>query len=363
LAGFLICFSLLAVNYALMTTRFFLKHPHLWRVVGWASFSFAPLAYLYTRSILKQAFRFSKLDFLFFIPALLHIVGLIPFYILPAQEKVHFLETVVSNPKMITSEPESLWPEGSTVLFRVIVGILATAGQIRLLIKWRKQHSPAFINDKQNVVTFRWLFLFTVTMAVFWGMIAIEMLLHFSQTPNLNSILIFTITGTILFVSLYLLVRPSILYGIRGWENEREIIAPQQQPVALDEISEDYKSRNSVSYKQGQAYKQLLETHLSENKPFRKRGYTMADLSKEINIPSYILSAFVNQEYGKNFNELINEHRVSYLIGEMKSSVDYSQYTLEALGNLAGFNSRAAFIAAVKKTTGKNPSEVFGRRN
>jgi YesN/AraC family two-component response regulator len=89
----------------------------------------------------------------------------------------------------------------------------------------------------------------------------------------------------------------------------------------------------------------------------------ISDLSRELNLPAYMLSAFINQEYGKNFNELINEYRVNYLVNEMKSSLDHSQYTLEAMGNLAGFNSRAAFIAGVKKTTGKKPSEVFGRRS
>ncbi len=362
LAGFLICFSLLAVNFALMVTRFYLDYPHLWRVFGWASFSFAPLAYLYVRSILEQSYRFKKWDFLFFIPALLHIIGLIPFYILPAHEKVQFLEKVLSNPKMVTSEPESLWPEGSTLLLRVVVGLLATLGQVRLLARWRKSHSSGFIQKEQNVVTFRWLSLFTLVMVIFWGLIVVEMLLQFATPLNHNMTFIVTISGTILFVSLYLLVKPSILYGIRGWEKEPEKLTLPE--AANPEVtSADEKSRNSVSYEHGIAYKQKLESHLKDNKPFRKRGYTMADLSKETNIPSHILSAFINQEYGKNFNELINEYRVNYLVHEMISSVDYSQYTLEALGNLAGFNSRAAFIAAVKKTTGKNPSEVFGRRN
>jgi AraC-like DNA-binding protein len=200
-------------------------------------------------------------------------------------------------------------------------------------------------------------------MLIFWGLIGVEMLIQLTTTPDLNSILIFTITGTILFVAMYLLVKPSILYGLRGWEKVSPKFQPDPAIEILEMVTEKSRTSNSVSFEQGKVYKSRLESHLKESKPFRKRGYTMADLSREINIPSYILSAFINQEYGKNFNELINEYRVAYLVNEMRSSVDYSQFTLEALGNLAGFNSRAAFIAAVKKSTGKNPSEVFGRRN
>jgi AraC-like DNA-binding protein len=108
--------------------------------------------------------------------------------------------------------------------------------------------------------------------------------------------------------------------------------------------------------------KSKLEAHFDTNHPFRKTGYTITDLSKELDIPSYQLSSFINQEYSRNFNELINEYRVDYLIQQFEQSVGFSNYTLEAFGKEAGFNSRAAFISAVKKRTGKTPSELFGRR-
>jgi hypothetical protein len=49
----------------------------------------------------------------------------------------------------------------------------------------------------------------------------------------------------------------------------------------------------------------------------------------------------------KNFNELVNDFRVDYLTSLIKTSSAYNQFTLEALGKEAGFNSRTAFIAAV----------------
>ncbi len=180
--------------------------------------------------------------------------------------------------------------------------------------------------------------------------------------PTLNLTLLLTISGTILFVSLYLLLQPQILYGFRGWNRELIQVAPTI-PVVASSDPEPESRKTSLSFEQGQEIKRALEDHFEKNLPFCKRGYMISDLSRELNLPTYMLSAFINQEYGKNFNELINGYRVNYLVNEIRSSLNHSQYTLEALGNLAGFNSRAAFIASVKKTTGKKPSEVFGRRS
>jgi len=362
LAGFLICFSILAVNYTLMTTEFYLRYPHMWRAFGWASFSFAPLAYLYVRSVLEQSFKIRKWDFLFFIPALIHAIGHIPFYIKSSEEKVSFLKTVLQNPKMITLEPESWLPDGYAVPLRILVGLGASVGQFLLLRKWKKKYSPEFLNQEQNKGTYKWLFLFSVVNAIFWGLIALEYFFHFGGQPTLNLTLLLTISGTILFVSIYLLLQPQILYGFKGWNKEQVPELPTLPDTVISDPEPESK-KTTISFEQGQEIKRSLEGHFEKNLPFRKRGYMISDLSRELNLPAYMLSAFINQEYGKNFNELINEYRVNYLVIEMRSSIDHSQYTLEALGNLAGFNSRAAFIASVKKTTGKKPSEVFGRRN
>ena len=361
LAAFLVTFSLLALNYSLMTTTFYLSYPHYWRVLGWASFSFAPFAYLYVRSVLQQSYQFRRYDFVLFIPAVLHALNLFPFYILPAAEKVDIIRNALNNKKLITLEPEGLWPEGWSVWLRVIVGIVSSIGQITLLKRWKPIIFDKMETEKQNRETFQWLSLFSMVHSIFWGLIILEFIFHFSFLSDLNYLIIFTITGTILFVSLYLLIRPSILYGLKGWLQKKDI--PVSNPDTINQVPVPVASnKNSLTNEQGEAYKLSLEAHFRDNLPFRKNGYTIGDLSHELNIPSHQLSAFINQEYGKNFNELINEYRVDFLAEMIKSSTDHFQYTLEALGKEAGFNSRAAFISAVKKRTGKTPSEFFGRR-
>ena len=122
------------------------------------------------------------------------------------------------------------------------------------------------------------------------------------------------------------------------------------------------KKKIYLSIEQGNAIRQVLVQHLEKNQPFRKTGYTISDLSNEISIPSYLLSAFINQEYGKNFNELINEYRVDYFIELIQQPGANEQFKLEALGREAGFNTRASFIRAVKKKTGLTPSDFVAKK-
>jgi AraC-like DNA-binding protein len=175
--------------------------------------------------------------------------------------------------------------------------------------------------------------------------------------------MISSIIATILFVSLSILFKPSILYGIRGWVNpavaERTESELPAQPSQAENIE---KKKSYLTAEQGEAMKSALEAHMRDKKPFLKPGYSIAQLSQELNIPSYQLSGFINQAYTKNFNELVNEYRVDYLVNQLKDKESLSQFTLEAIGREVGFNSRAAFIAAVRKVTGRTPSEILGRR-
>lgn len=362
LAGFLFTFSLFALNFALMTTRFFIHAPYLWRVVGFASFSYSPLAYLYLKSVLEQSYRFRKVDLLLFIPAILHPISLIPFFLKPSAEKINHIQLVKSEPFRIALEEESFLPAGTHFLIREIMGVALLVAMILLLLKWKKKNGAVMLKEQQNRDIFRWLVRFTIVMGVYWFFIIAETVYHSAITSGLINVLIFTITGTIFFVSFYLLMQPSILYGIKGWRQQVKPSEPDATPLPEEDREEKETRKYSLSLEQGQEYKKLLEAHFKNHQPFRKAGYSLTDLSHELQIPPHQLSAFINQEYAKNFSELINGYRIDYLVSRSKASDDFEQFTLEAISKEAGFNSRATFISAVKKHTGKTPSELFRSR-
>lgn len=365
LAGFMVCICIMALNSELMMTKFFLNQPHLWRGAFIASFCFQAFGYLYVRSVLEQAYKFKKWDFLLFFPALFFTLTIVPFYLQSSAEKLVLIQQMINNTSLISREPESVLPLGTGPLARAIFGITTSTAQYIMLYKWKRKLSISSVNQRQNLITYKWLFYFTTCMAalyvVAFGLIAFQLTVYFSIWHTV----IFAISFTILFIIVYLLKNPHILYGMTGWLQHPDIQITgldDKMATVLQKTTEEI-PRSSLTIEQGLAYKSLLENHFQENKPFLKGGYTMGDLSRELSIPSHQLSAFINQEYSKNFNELINNYRVAYLENLVAVNPEYLNYTLEALGQLAGFKSRASFYAAVKKKTGLTPAALFGPKN
>jgi AraC-like DNA-binding protein len=364
LAGYLVSICILVLNNELMVTKFFLNFPHLWRATVFVSFCFQAFGYLYVRSVLEQAYTFKKWDFLFFLPALLYPLALLPFYVLPAQDKLLIIQKIIADSSLIAKEPESILPAGVGTLARSIFGIILCFFQFKMLFNWKKKLKLAPTSLDQNNVIYNWLFYFSVMCMLLYvlalGIIIFQLSVYFSVWHTL----IFAITTSILFNVVYLLFRPNILYGMTGWLQQpipQVEIMDDKMTIALQKTKEEL-PRTSLTLEQGMAYKSQLENHFHENKPFIKGGYTMGDLSRELSIPSHQLSAFINQEYGKNFNELINNYRVAYLEKMVAESPEYLNYTLEALGQLAGFKSRASFYSAVKKKTGLTPASLFSSK-
>ncbi|ULQ52871.1 helix-turn-helix domain-containing protein [Flavihumibacter fluvii] len=362
LSVYLLMFSLVTLQNSLSYTSFFLHFPHLWRFTAWASFGAPVVAYLYVRSVLQQNFKLKRSDWFFFGLVLFGVLTFSRFYLLPAGEKLEVVKAFMANKTLIGKEPEGLLPIGWGIAIRLIMGMGFLTAQYVMLAKMFQKLKTTAASDalRQNMSTIRWLFLFTTVITIFYLIIIVAHYLLIRFSIDLSSLIFFSFFFTILFISLYLLAKPSILYGLQGWLQSPQPytnITPAAEPVLVDD------KRPTLSLGQGQVYKSALETHVFQNQPYRKSGYKIKDLADELAIPSYQLSAFINQEYGKNFNELINDYRVDYITNLLKNDPDYYQFTLEALAREAGFNSRNSFFSAVKKKTGKTPSEFFSTRS
>ncbi|MBM3446019.1 MAG: helix-turn-helix domain-containing protein [Bacteroidota bacterium] len=85
----------------------------------------------------------------------------------------------------------------------------------------------------------------------------------------------------------------------------------------------------------------------------------MHELARELKIPVYQLSTFINQEYQKSFVQYINDQRFQQVLEMKEADPDFKSYTIDYIGKKIGFSSRTSFVEFIKKRTGKTPSEFL----
>jgi AraC-like DNA-binding protein len=107
------------------------------------------------------------------------------------------------------------------------------------------------------------------------------------------------------------------------------------------------------------AFKERLQDYMVSKKPFLDPDLTLRDLASKLNTNTTFISGVINNQFEKNFNDFVNEYRVQEFQRAIANPVN-KNLTLVALAYDCGFNSKATFNRAIKKFTGKMPSELQG---
>ena len=361
LAGVLMCTSIVAIYYALVGTSFFMKYPHLWRLPVIFSGLMPAMVYLYVQSILNQKYRFNGSDYLFFIPQIVYIINFLPFFLLSSDSKRAIISKMVTDKSLAALEIEGLFPLGWGIMIRLGVGLFFT-GLALITIERNKRMLKVRFSDIyfQNLEIYKWLSYLVLCIFFSYLLFIIWHILELSKIMELQLAISLTSAACSLLICGYLLLKPNILYGLKGWVTHPSVpaeLAIENQPMQIDEFNHPKTSFFTPEMRTEMT--SSIENQFKNNKPFLAAGYKIKDLSQELNVQIYLISSFINQEYGKNFNELINDYRVDYVAEVLKESPDSQNFTLEGIAKSAGFNSRNTFIGAVKKKSGLTPSSYF----
>ena len=87
-----------------------------------------------------------------------------------------------------------------------------------------------------------------------------------------------------------------------------------------------------------------------------KLGFNVDRLSELVHSRPRYVSQAINQEYGSNFNSLLNEYRIKEACRRLGGNADYANMTIEGIAESVGFKSRTSFGALFKSITGLSPS-------
>lgn len=85
---------------------------------------------------------------------------------------------------------------------------------------------------------------------------------------------------------------------------------------------------------------------------------TLNKLSDQLEIPLKELSYIINTGFNMNFNDFINDFRIKAFKERLKDPQN-DKYNFIGLAYEVGFNSKASFYRAFKKSTNQTPGEYY----
>ncbi len=102
---------------------------------------------------------------------------------------------------------------------------------------------------------------------------------------------------------------------------------------------------------------QKINETMADESLFCRDGFSLQDLVEFCGSNQKYVSRVLNEDFGKSFNQLLNEHRIGVAKQRFLDTENYGHLTIEAIVRELGFKSRSTFSKTFKKITGLSPSE------
>jgi AraC-like DNA-binding protein len=371
-ANRLFSFFLFSIGYTsfillLFSTKWILKVPHFARTGNLALYMIYPSAYLYTMKILKQE-GWKKTDLLHLIPVMLYVVDFMPYFLWDSDQKRLKLLADYAKDNVYIIRESWLFPSYFHFVFRSFISVFYVGLLARL---W----TDTFYRDEnvefraENRSLMQWTFVLILLLLI--GIMPSVIVYLFQIELNLGNLLNSSIYFITLCFALFLFFRPEIIYGVKGiWVPEVPAGSPDRQETKIEaQVPEKTGSEGLNQQKKIYLREDVVEmigekirSYLTGEQAFLKTGFSISDLSDAVGHPVHQISAYLNSHLGMNFNEYINSYRINYLLEKLKENQDWKKFTLEALGQKAGFSNRFTFLNAFKKVTGETPSLYLKNR-
>ncbi len=308
-----------------------------------------PFLYFYVRAVLTEKIQIKGWDYLHFVPFLVILINILPYSLLPWQQKLNFAYQLHQNFGRIY---EIYFPFVSFGVYFVLRSVLSLAYIIASALIVRK----AIMSDEltHNTTLKSWLkvclglgAIFNLTLIIFSviSLLNNDFVLMLDEQGRGRSVA--TVLMSALTISIYFF--PKVLYGLQ-FKSGNSLV----DVMKLNEEITKVAKTPEVSNARLKQVDKLVENHTFE-KLYLVPGYALSDLVKNISIPEHVLTYYFNNYKGITFLKWKNKLRIEEAIKLLKSG-EADTNTLESVGKACGYKSRSNFIQAFKSQTGESPS-------
>lgn len=275
-----------------------------------------PLFYFFTTSMLGKKLKWKQIT-LMLSPAIVNILLLLPYLILPSATKISY-------------QLSELFPLNYYSIYLISrTSLIGFALGSYLQIRSTSDH-PKWLN---KVTIF--LLIHAIVLAV---INVVDFFLY-----EITSYYYINIASTFfVFVLVYFTIRHSRFYHET---TERPQPAPRYH-------------KSGLSAAKAEQVLQHLDHLMDSEHLYRQQGITQAQIAKILDTSSNHLSQALNEKRSRKFSDYLNAYRVNDVKRRMEDPGN-KHLTLLALAEQSGFGSKASFNTVFRKHTGQTPTEYF----
>jgi AraC-like DNA-binding protein len=338
----LLSFHLVLVGFD--NREFFMMFPHLSRVSWIIGSLYWPLIFIFVQYLTRSHAGSPGKYILFFIPFIVLLIVMMPYYLMSAEEKRNILTDFEK-----ASQADFGWINQVVSLLHIFFQTFSLLYYLRLEKKLREEYSEV---ESIRILWLRQFLIFILSATI---LAVISFFCRTWNIPVLSNLYSFHFIGivAIFYWMSYKALTQPVIFGLSPATAIHHVDIPAKE----HELTEKY-SKSGVDTAKLPAIFQSLETVISTEKLYRKKDLTLSELADRISLPRHQVSQAINSQFEGNFFDLINGYRVEDFKA-MAADPAKKNLTLLGIAQEAGFNSKASFYAIFKKKTGLTPSEYL----
>lgn len=336
IGGFVVVHSLFILEFAIYASNICYLYPHTYLMSSSVALLYGPLLYFYFKRI-NQQYVLKPKDALHLIPSILLLTILIPFYSLPAKEKLNIMFDISA----LYSTRDFLYivfiPKlSSYIIYGFLIGKLYFNKQNNLSTK----NDGVLVKWKRNIY---YIHIMYILAYAFYG-ITISGILIITRSEAIYHFQVMAMSLMVLYIAQMAYLQPKVL-------NYKSFILNNSI-----EVSKYLKSGLTPSL--SVELKEELINLFTVQKVYRDSSLNLETLSEKLNTTRHNTSQIINEHFDMNFFELINKFRIdeaiNLLIEDKNGNLNIIDIAYEV-----GYNNKVTFNKAFKKTTSLTPTEFI----
>ena len=325
----LLSLSLHLLDYSFSISGLVLEYPHFMFSSYPLLFVMAPFFYLYVRAYLHKGLGKTWQITLHFLPSILVLLSMLPFYVQPAAYKIGFMETLGENAF------QTIPIEQFVIMFLQIIQFFGYIVAAYMLID-RQEKSVVQFRSNGNVPKIKWLKNATIAFGaytVIYGLIATLLFFRNNYRVETDYIVVLLLAGLIFAIGYLALSRPAIFAeGLKKGRTQTQLTPSSAISLRL-----------------------RLEKLMHEQQPFLQEDLKINALAQMIDLPVHHLSELLNNELHTNFADFVNSYRIE-TAKQLLTDAKHQNDKILTIAFDAGFSNKATFNRVFKQATGLTPS-------